>query len=73
MVEIINLRRARRRLAREAESQRAAVSRAVHGQTAAERLALGRAAARREAVLDGARVEDPAAGPAAGRGDDAAS
>ena len=60
MAEIINLRRARKRRAREAAEVEAGAARAVHGRTKAEQLAQGQARALRERQLDNARLSDPA-------------
>ena len=60
MAEIINLRRARKRRARETAGAEAEAARAVHGRTKAERLAQEQARAVRERQLDHARLSDPA-------------
>ena len=56
MAEIVNLNRARKRRARDAEAHAASENRVVHGQTRAERTALEQEARRRAALLDGARL-----------------
>jgi hypothetical protein len=57
--EIVNLRQARKRVARAAREETAAANRAKHGLTKAER-ALKRADTDRlRNVLDGAKREDP--------------
>ena len=60
MAEIINLRRARKRRAREETEAAAQAARAVHGRTKAERLAQEQARALRERQLDNARLPGPA-------------
>ena len=60
MAEIVNLRRVRKRLAREADAAAAAENRVRHGQTRAEQAAPVQEAAERNRVLDGARL--PSAG-----------
>jgi hypothetical protein len=61
MAEIVNLNRVRKAKARDAARQQAAANRAKHGRTAAERAREQEARARREAVLDGQRLDDPPA------------
>jgi hypothetical protein len=56
MVEIVNLRRAKKRLAREAAEVQAAQNRVLHGRTKAERVAEAQVRARAERLLDGARL-----------------
>ena len=60
MAEIVNLRRVRKRLARDADAAAAAESRARHGQTVAEKAVPKQEAAGRNRKLDGARL--PSAG-----------
>ncbi len=62
MAEIINLRRARKRRAREEAGAAAEAARAIHGRTKAERLAQEQARALQERQLDNARLPDPAGG-----------
>jgi len=59
MAEIVNLNRARKQRARAAKEVQAAANRASHGRTKAERLASRQETTRREAVLDGARRDEP--------------
>ncbi len=66
MAEIVNLRQRRRQLRRAADAQGAADNRARHGRTRAERALDALKAARREAALDGARVEPPSGDAAPG-------
>ena len=66
MAEIINLRRARKRRAREEADAAAEAARAVHGRTKAERQAQGQERALRERQLDNARLPDPAGDGEAG-------
>jgi hypothetical protein len=61
MAEIVNLNRVRKAKARDAARQQAAANRAKHGRTAAERAREQEARARRDAVLDGQRLDDPPA------------
>ena len=56
MGEIVNLRRQRRRRERDAAAQAAADNRARHARTPTERARDALEAARRIAVLDGARI-----------------
>lgn len=61
MGEVINLKQARKRLARAQREAEAAASRARHGRTAAEKQAEARQAERLRAAQDGARLDpDPA-------------
>ena len=53
MGEIVNLKQAKKRQARERASVEAAANRVKHGRTAAERANDRRAEARRQALLDG--------------------
>jgi hypothetical protein len=57
--EIINLRQARKRLARAADDQTSAANRAKHGQTKAERGLKQAQADRLRKALDGAKREEP--------------
>ena len=57
MAEIVNLNHARKAAARREECAKAAVNRAKHGRTRAEREAEARSQALRDRVLDGARHE----------------
>jgi hypothetical protein len=59
MAEIVNLRQARKRLARTAAEEVAAANRAKHGQTKAERALKQAEADRLRKSLDGAKREDP--------------
>jgi hypothetical protein len=61
MAEIVNLNRVRKAKARDAARQQAAANRAKHGRRAAERAGVLVARARRVAVLDGQRLDDPPA------------
>ncbi len=70
MGEIVNLRRERKRRARDGEAALAAAARLLHGRSKAERDAAAREADRASLVLDGARLRDAgaeAAGDAPGR------
>jgi hypothetical protein len=58
--EIINLRQARKKLARTTREEVAATNRARHGQTKAERALKQSEADKLRKVLDGAKREDPA-------------
>lgn len=60
MAEIINLRRARKRRARDDAEAAAQAARAVHGRTKVERLAQAQGQALRDRQLDNARLPDPA-------------
>ena len=60
MSEIINLRQARKRLARTAKEETATANRAKHGQTKAERALRQAEADKLRKLLDGAKREDPA-------------
>ena len=60
MAEIINLRRARKRRAREEAGAEAQAARAVYGRTKAERLAQEQACALRERQLDNAQLTEAA-------------
>jgi len=57
MSEIVNLRRARKHKARVEAAQAADQARRLHGRTLAEKARDEQVAARREAALDGARIE----------------
>ncbi|MFH5924110.1 DUF4169 family protein [Roseomonas xinghualingensis] len=59
MAEIVNLNRARKIREREAAVAKAAANRAAHGRTKAERMKDAAAKVQRDALLDGARLEDP--------------
>ncbi len=59
MTEIVNLNRARKRLAAEAAALRVAENRFRHGQTKAERMAVERREARRAKLLDNALIPSP--------------
>ncbi len=61
MGEIVNLRQARKRRARDEASEAARENRARHGRTPAEKAADTREEARRQALLDGVRREKPEA------------
>ena len=61
MAEIVNLNRVRKAKARAEHNQQAAANRAKYGQTAAERAREQEARMRRDAVLDGQRLDDPPA------------
>lgn len=56
MAEIINLRRVRKRLARDAAASEAAAARAKHGQTSAELVATEHQAKAVRRTLDNARL-----------------
>jgi len=58
MAEIVNLNRARKTRARAVATEKAAANRAAHGRTKAERLRDAEEKARRDALLNGARLED---------------
>jgi hypothetical protein len=58
MAEIVNLNRARKAKAREADETKAAENRAKYGQTKAERARLASEKAKLRAVADGAKKED---------------
>ncbi len=62
MAEIVNLRRVKKQRARAEQAAQAAENRALHGRTRTEKAAEEQAAARREAVLDQARIEPEAKG-----------
>ena len=55
LAEIVNLNRARKAKARTAAAATAAVNRAAHGATKADKLAVRAEAERRERELDGAK------------------
>ena len=59
MGEILNLGRARKRLARAEDAERAAENRVRFGRTAAEKQRVARARAVHEAALDGKQCEEP--------------
>ena len=61
MSEIVNLRQARKRLARAAREDAAAANRAKHGQTKAERTLKQAEAEKLRKLLDGAKRDDPTA------------
>ena len=56
MAEIINLRRIRKRLARDAEGQAAAAARAKHSQTRTQKVTAQADADAYRRTLDGARI-----------------
>ena len=58
MGEIVNLNKSRKARARQDAQADAAVNRAKHGRTKAERAQDAQAEARRKALLDGAKKED---------------
>ena len=58
MAEIVNLNRARKSRDRKAAEAKAAANRKTHGRTKAERARDAAAEAARDALLDGARIED---------------
>ena len=57
--EIINLRQARKRVARAVREETAAANRAKHGQTKAQRILKQAEADRLRKTLDGAKREEP--------------
>ena len=57
MAEIVNLRRVKRRLARDAAAQDAAAARTLHGRTVAERQSGADARSTLGRVLDQAKLE----------------
>ena len=59
MGEIVNLRLARKRKAREEREVEAAANRALHGRTKAEKRADETSRGRREAILDGHQLDRP--------------
>jgi hypothetical protein len=59
MAEIVNLNRARKARDRAAAEARAAANRTAHGRTKAERAKDAEARTKRDALLDGARLEKP--------------
>ena len=61
MAEIVNLGRARKRAARAEQANEAAQNRVRFGRTPSERAAEQVAVESREALLDGKRLEEPAA------------
>lgn len=63
MGEIINLNRVRKARAKAEAAATAATNRTKHGRNAAEQANDRRAEARRQALLDGARQEEPPADP----------
>jgi hypothetical protein len=63
MGKVVNLNRVRKARARAEDAATAAANRVRHGRTGAEKANDRRAEARRQALLDGARQEDPAADP----------
>lgn len=62
MAEIVNLRRWRKRRAKEDAAALAAANRSRHGQTLLERAAPAQEAAERNRLLDGARLPSPGDG-----------
>ena len=64
MAEIINLNKARKARARAEAKSDAVANRASHGRTRAEKDAAEARKARRDRVLDGARIEKPDDEPA---------
>ncbi len=58
MAEIVNLRQVRKQRARAKAAEQAAANRARHGRTPAQKQADAAEAARRRALLDGAKVDD---------------
>lgn len=63
MGEIVNLRRARKKRARDDAEAEAAKNRAAHGRTKAERRMAATKRGKDEAALDGHRLEERPAGP----------
>ncbi|HYF06825.1 MAG TPA: DUF4169 family protein [Acetobacteraceae bacterium] len=59
MADPVNLNRFRKRKARERAEQEAAANRVKHGRTGAQKENDRRAEARRRALLDGAKREEP--------------
>lgn len=57
MGEVVNLRRARKRQARDADAANAAANRAKYGRTAAERMTTGREKAAAERQQEGHRLD----------------
>lgn len=57
MADVINLRTARKAKARAAKDKQAAANRAAFGRTKAERATDAAEAARRDAVVDGAKLK----------------
>jgi hypothetical protein len=62
MGEVVGLRRARKAHARTAREVAAAANRALHGRTPAQRRADAADAARRTALLDGAKLDQDGKG-----------
>lgn len=62
MAEIVNLRRVKKQRARAEAAGQAAENRARHGRNKAEKARDAADAARRDAGLDGARLDRPAPG-----------
>lgn len=58
MGEVVNLRRARKAKARTEAADQAALNRAAHGRSKAEKQAAASETARRERLLDGVRCEE---------------
>ena len=58
MGEVVNLRRARKARARDDAAATAAANRAAHGRTRAEKDEVHADAARRDHMLDGAKLDD---------------
>ncbi len=56
-MSVVNLNRARKQREREEKEARAAANRAAHGRTKAQKARDAEAGKRREALLDGARLE----------------
>ena len=59
MGEIVNLRKVKKRRERTVAEQQAAENRVRHGRTGVAKQAERMAEARRQAALDGAKVDDP--------------
>ena len=57
MADIVNLNRARKLRERKAAGEKAVANRAAHGRTKAERARDAAAEAKRDALLDGARLD----------------
>jgi len=64
MAEIINLNKARKARTRAEAKTEAATNRAAHGRTKAEKATAEARKARRDRVLDGARIDRPDDEPA---------
>ncbi len=63
MAEIVNLRQARKRLARDAAAETARQNRVRHGRSAVQKSAERQDEARRRALLDASRLDPPPAPP----------